>query len=50
VKGLVTDRALRRLVLSSATRSRDFALSLPRLVVALRTGAMRYGIFVWEKP
>jgi tocopherol O-methyltransferase len=24
-------------------------LSLPRLIVALRTGAMRYGIFVWDK-
>jgi tocopherol O-methyltransferase len=47
---LVTDRDIRRLALSKAVRSRDFMLSLPRLILALRTGAMRYGIFVWEKP
>jgi tocopherol O-methyltransferase len=47
---LVTDREIRRLVASPATRNRSFVLSLPRLVVALRTGAMRYGVFVWEKP
>ncbi len=47
---LVTDRAVRRLVFSPATRSRAFVFSLPRLVVALRTGAMRYGVFVWDKP
>jgi tocopherol O-methyltransferase len=46
---MVTDAELRRLALSSATRSRDFLLSLPRLILALRTGAMRYGVFVWEK-
>lgn len=46
---LVTDPELRRLALSSATRSRDFIASLPRLILALRTGAMRYGVFVWEK-
>ncbi len=47
---LVTDRDVRRLAFSPATRSRGFVLSLPRLVVALRTGAMRYGVFVWERP
>ena len=47
---VATDRAIRRLVVSSETRSRSFVLSLPRLMVALRTGAMRYGVFVWEKP
>lgn len=46
---VATDAELRRLALSSATRSRDFILSLPRLMLALRTGAMRYGVFVWEK-
>jgi hypothetical protein len=25
-------------------------LSLPRLIVAMRTGAMGYGLFVWSKP
>jgi tocopherol O-methyltransferase len=47
---LITDRAVRRLALSSATQNRRFMLSLPRLIVALRTGSMRYGMFVWDKP
>jgi tocopherol O-methyltransferase len=47
---LVTDRDIRRLALSKAVRSRDFMLSLPRLILALRNGAMRYGVFVWERP
>jgi tocopherol O-methyltransferase len=46
----VTDRDIRRLVLSRATTNRSFILSLPRLILALRSGAMRYGVFVWEKP
>jgi tocopherol O-methyltransferase len=46
---MVTDPELRRLAMTSATRSRDFILSLPRLMWALRSGAMRYGVFVWEK-
>jgi tocopherol O-methyltransferase len=47
---LVTDADIRRLAFGRATRSRDFMFSLPRLILALRTGAMRYGVFVWEKP
>jgi tocopherol O-methyltransferase len=47
---MATDAELRRMALSSATRSRDFMLSLPRLILSLRTGTMRYGVFVWEKP
>jgi tocopherol O-methyltransferase len=47
---LVTDAEMRNLAMSPATRSRDFILSLPRLILALRTGAMRYGVFIWEKP
>ena len=46
----MTDPAIRRLVASPATLNRSFALSLPRLIVALHTGAMRYGVFVWDKP
>lgn len=45
---IVTDPAVRRLALSAGTQSRDFMLSLPRLILALRTGAMRYGVFQWE--
>ncbi|MFL6858217.1 MAG: class I SAM-dependent methyltransferase [Allosphingosinicella sp.] len=44
-----TDAEIRRLALSRATQSREFILSLPRLILALRGGAMRYGIFVWER-
>ena len=47
--GLVADPGLRRLALSRGTKNRSFLLSLPRLMLALRTGAMRYGVFVWEK-
>jgi len=31
-------------------RNRSFMLSVPRLIIALRTGAMRYGVFAWEMP
>lgn len=43
LRGLATRPALRRRVL--AARNRRFALSVPRLIAAYRTGAMRYGIF-----
>jgi tocopherol O-methyltransferase len=46
---LLIDRDLRRLALSRNTKNRAFLLSLPRLMLALRTGAMRYGVFAWEK-
>lgn len=47
---LLTDKAYMRFVTSSAVRNRMFALSLPRLMLAYRTGSMRYGIFSFEKP
>lgn len=46
---MIHDPMLRSLAFNPRTRSRDFILSLPRLILALRTGAMRYGIFLWEK-
>jgi len=46
---LVTTSRYRKLVLSPTTRNRVFALSLPRLILAYRTGAMRYGVFSFEK-
>jgi tocopherol O-methyltransferase len=49
MRKLTTDRAFRRFVVSRGTRNRSFLLSIPRLMVALKTGAMRYGVFVWEK-
>ncbi|GAB3532080.1 methyltransferase domain-containing protein [Arthrobacter tecti] len=47
VKALIVDRDTRRLALSA--RNRVFALSIPRLILAYRTGAMRYGIFTLSK-
>ncbi|SFS17556.1 tocopherol O-methyltransferase [Agrococcus baldri] len=47
-RALVVDRETRRIAL--AARNRIFALSFPRLILAYRTGAMRYGIFTLVKP
>ena len=47
---LLTDPAYMRLVASPRTRNRIFVLSLPRLILAYRTGAMRYGVFAFDKP
>ena len=50
MKRLATDHSYRQLVTSSQTRNRSFALSLPRLMLAYRTGAMRYGLFTFARP
>lgn len=47
---LATDPAYIRLVVSKSTRNRSFILSLPRLILAYRTGAMRYGVFMLRRP
>ncbi|MCQ6270105.1 class I SAM-dependent methyltransferase [Pseudarthrobacter sp. R1] len=47
VKALLVDRETRRLALGA--RNRIFILSIPRLILAYRTGAMRYGIFTLTK-
>lgn len=47
---LLTDPAYMRLIASPRTRNRIFVLSLPRLILAYRTGAMRYGVFAFDKP
>ncbi|MGM1030185.1 MAG: class I SAM-dependent methyltransferase [Actinomycetota bacterium] len=46
-RALVVDREIRRIALPA--RNRVFALSFPRLILAYRTGAMRYGIFTLVK-
>lgn len=46
---IVTDPTYVRMLASARTHNRVFALSLPRLMLAYRTGAMRYGVFVFEK-
>ena len=48
-KRLVADPETRRLVFARATRNRLFMLSLPRLIWAYRSGAMRYGIFTFAR-
>jgi tocopherol O-methyltransferase len=45
-RAMVADRAMRDFVLNA--RNRLFALSVPRLIMAYRTGAMRYGVFTFE--
>lgn len=50
VARLATDPSYARFLVSPRARNRIFALSLPRLIIAYRTGAMRYGIFAFEKP
>jgi tocopherol O-methyltransferase len=46
---LVTDGDFLRLVVSSKTKNRSFLLTIPRMMVALKSGALRYGLFVWRK-
>lgn len=46
---IATEPYYLRLIASPRTRNRAFLLTIPRLIVALRTGAMRYGLFVWTK-
>jgi len=43
IGAIFSDAAMRRAVFKA--RHRRFARSLPRLILAYRTGAMRYGIF-----
>ena len=46
---LATTRRYRRYLTSRDKQHRQFALSLPRLILAYRTGAMRYGVFTFQK-
>jgi tocopherol O-methyltransferase len=47
IRSLVTQRRMRQAALKA--RNRDFALSVPRLAIAYRTGALRYGVFAFSK-
>ncbi|RDV12813.1 methyltransferase domain-containing protein [Arthrobacter sp. RT-1] len=47
LKALLVDSETRHLALRA--RNRIFVLSIPRLILAYRTGAMRYGIFTLSK-
>ncbi|UEL29425.1 class I SAM-dependent methyltransferase [Pseudarthrobacter sp. L1SW] len=48
VKALLVDPEARRLALGA--RNRSSFLGIPRLILAYRTGAMRYGIITLSKP
>ncbi len=48
LRAFVTRADARRIALSG--RNGVFALSLPRLILAYRTGAMRYGVFRFDVP
>ena len=47
IKAMLVDPGTRRLALGA--RNRGAILSIPRLILAYRTGAMRYGIFTLSK-
>ena len=47
---LATDPRYRRYLLDRRATDRVFALTLLRLLLAYRTGAMRYGLLVFERP
>ena len=47
---LATRAAYRGFLLSSVARNRVFALTIARLILAYRTGAMRYGVITLAKP
>ncbi|MGG5171818.1 hypothetical protein ACQR35_06515 [Pseudarthrobacter sp. J1738] len=47
MKALLVDPKIRRLALGA--RNRDSFWSIPRMILAYRTGAMRYGIFTLAK-
>lgn len=50
LKGLVSRPDYRKFLLDARARNRVFALTLPRLMLAYATGAMRYGLLVYDKP
>ena len=48
IGALFTNSAIR--TQARAARNRLFALSVPRLILGYRTGALRYGVFTFERP
>ncbi len=49
VKAILTERSTRAFLLDPKNRDRSFAVTLLRILLAYRTGAMRYGLFVAQK-
>ena len=48
--GLFTKPHYLRFILTRAFRKNIFVLTLPRLLLAYRTGALRYGLLTIKKP
>jgi tocopherol O-methyltransferase len=48
-RAIATERATRAFLLDPANGDRSFAVTLLRILIAYRTGAMRYGVFWAEK-
>jgi len=46
---IFSDSRYRRLLTDPAFKNRVFLLSIPRLAIALHSGAMRYGLFTWQR-
>lgn len=49
-RGLVADQRYRRYLRDASQRDRVFVLTVLRLILAYRTGAIRYGVFVSRRP
>lgn len=47
---LLTEKRYRRFLLDASSSNRIFALTLLRLLLAYRTGAMRYVLLIYDKP
>jgi tocopherol O-methyltransferase len=50
VKAILTQRATRAFLLDPTNRDRSFAATVLRILLAYRTGAMRYGLFIAQRP
>jgi tocopherol O-methyltransferase len=49
LKAGITDPKLRRFLMNSRMRNREFLLAMFRILAAYHAGAMRYGIFAARK-
>ena len=49
-KGILSERSYRAFVFDRRNSDRGFAVTLLRILLAYRLGAMRYGLFAARKP
>jgi tocopherol O-methyltransferase len=50
LRGIASKPGYAKFLLDARAGNRVFALTLPRLILAYATGAMRYGLLVYDKP